>query len=90
MEAPSVSEKKIEELFEHYAPQKDVMGPEEVMQFCDDLQVDPEDVGAPIIPHNAPSISPRSRSLCLCSHGISELKQCVTIRKKNLRVVVEL
>ena len=44
VEAPSVSEKKIEELFDHYAPQKDVMGPDEVMQFCEDLQVDPEDV----------------------------------------------
>lgn len=39
-----MSRKKILEMFDKYAGGKDTMGPEEVMQFCSDLAVDPEDV----------------------------------------------
>jgi len=40
----SVSKRKIEDLFESYAKDHQVMQPQEVVQFCEDLEVDPEDV----------------------------------------------
>ena len=40
-----MSKKKIIEMFEKYTQNKDeIMGPEAVMAFCEDLEVDPEDV----------------------------------------------
>eukprot|EP00339_Tiarina_fusa_P005682 CAMPEP_0117042870 /NCGR_PEP_ID=MMETSP0472-20121206/29825_1 /TAXON_ID=693140 ORGANISM="Tiarina fusus, Strain LIS" /NCGR_SAMPLE_ID=MMETSP0472 /ASSEMBLY_ACC=CAM_ASM_000603 /LENGTH=279 /DNA_ID=CAMNT_0004754221 /DNA_START=22 /DNA_END=861 /DNA_ORIENTATION=- len=41
--------KKIQEMFDKYAEGKDVMGPEAVMKFCDDLQVDPEHISVLIL-----------------------------------------
>ena len=41
---PQVSQEKIQRLFDHYAQNNDTIGPEGVMQFCEDLAVDPEDV----------------------------------------------
>jgi hypothetical protein len=40
----SVSKKKIVEMYDKYSQGKDMMGPDEVVKFCEDLEVDPEDV----------------------------------------------
>jgi len=45
----AVSKKKIIELYEKYAQGNDLMGPEEVTKFCEDLEVDPEDVSVLIM-----------------------------------------
>uniref|UniRef100_A0A7S4IIV1 Defective in cullin neddylation protein n=1 Tax=Vannella robusta TaxID=1487602 RepID=A0A7S4IIV1_9EUKA len=48
-EASGVSRRKIQDLFDKYADGKDTMGPEAVMNFCDDLEVDPEDIAVLIL-----------------------------------------
>jgi len=45
----SVSKKKILELYDKYSQGKDVMGPDEVVRFCEDLEVDPEDISVLIL-----------------------------------------
>lgn len=44
-----ISRKKIVEMFDKYASGKDVMGPDAVMNFCQDLQVDPEDISVLVL-----------------------------------------
>mmetsp|Transcript_7183 Transcript_7183/g.12076 ORF Transcript_7183/g.12076 Transcript_7183/m.12076 type:complete len:275 (-) Transcript_7183:88-912(-) len=50
IDSNGVSKKKIIEMFEKYTQNKDeIMGPEAVMAFCEDLEVDPEDISVLVL-----------------------------------------
>lgn len=39
-----ISDEKLQRLFDQYADSQELIGPEGVMKFCEDLEVDPEHV----------------------------------------------